>query len=118
KCVPITVQKIYERKKMMMKKIRLYHLLSIPLFAVLYASSLNAGADSGVLIATDIGRQDDSTLSLHSMKVDVLIDNQHAYVKVEQIFINHVSRTLEGQYQFDLPNRAIVADFAVWDGLT
>lgn len=79
---------------------------------------ISTSADSGVLIATNIGRQDDNVLSMESMDVDIKIDNQHAYVKAKQIFASHVQTVLEGQYIFDLPPKATLADFAVWDGLT
>jgi Ca-activated chloride channel family protein len=49
------------------------------------------------------------------MKVDVLIDNQHARVRVLQIFDSHVTQALEGKYLFALPPQASVSDFAVWD---
>jgi Ca-activated chloride channel family protein len=49
------------------------------------------------------------------MNVDVLIDNQHARVKVLQIFDNHTSQVLEGKYLFALPAAASISDFAVWD---
>jgi Ca-activated chloride channel family protein len=49
------------------------------------------------------------------MNVDVLIDNQHARVKVLQIFDNHTSQILEGKYLFALPPAASIFDFAVWD---
>ncbi|MEW6736599.1 MAG: VIT domain-containing protein [Acidobacteriota bacterium] len=75
-------------------------------------------ADSGVLIAIDVGVPDEKVLSLETMKVDIKIDNQHAFVRVEQVFKSHVDRVLEGNYKFDLPENATVADFAVWDGLT
>ena len=49
------------------------------------------------------------------MNVDVLIDNQHARVKVMQIFDNHTAQILEGKYLFALPQTASIFDFAVWD---
>jgi len=49
------------------------------------------------------------------MNVDVLIDNQHARVKVLQIFDNHTTQILEGKYLFALPPAASISDFAVWD---
>jgi Ca-activated chloride channel family protein len=52
---------------------------------------------------------------LQVMNVDVLIDNQHATVRVLQIYDNHTAQTLEGKYLFALPPSASVSDFAVWD---
>jgi Ca-activated chloride channel family protein len=72
-------------------------------------------AQSGALIPSTKDKPDASILSLQVMNVDVLIDNQHATVRVLQIYDNHTSQTLEGKYLFALPPDASVADFAVWD---
>src|SRR5215208_4235951 len=80
---------------------------------------LRGGAQSGVLIPSSIkDTPDDSILSLAVMNVDVLVDNQHARVRVLQIFDSHSPQVLEGKYLFDLSPRAAVSDFAVWDGDT
>ena len=73
-------------------------------------------AQSGVLIPSTGTKPDPKTLSMNVMNVDVLIDNQHARVKVTQIFDNHTSQILEGKYLFALPPAASIYDFAVWDG--
>lgn len=76
-------------------------------------------AQSGVLIPSSMkDKPDDSILSLGVMNVDVLVDNQHARVRVLQIFDSHAPQVLEGKYLFDLSPRASVSDFAVWDGDT
>ncbi len=76
-------------------------------------------AQSGVLIPSSIKNQpDDKILSLGAMNVDICIDNQHATVKVTQIFDNHSEQTLEGKYLFAVPETASVSDFAVWDSET
>src|SRR5690242_9126821 len=72
-------------------------------------------AQSGVLIPSSSSKPDPKTLSLNVMNVDVLIDDQHARVKVLQIFDNHTSQILEGKYLFALPPTASIFDFAVWD---
>ena len=72
-------------------------------------------AQSGVLIPSTGDKPDPKTLSLNVMNVDVLIDNQHARVKVLQIFDNHTAQALEGKYLFALPPTASISDFAVWD---
>ena len=71
-------------------------------------------AQSGVLIPSS-GKPDAQILSLAVMNVEMTIDNQHAVVKVVQIFENHTAQTLEGKYVFSLPPQASVSDFAVWD---
>lgn len=76
-------------------------------------------AQSGVLIPSSMkDKPDDSILSLALMNVDVLVDNQHARIRVLQIFDSHAPQVLEGKYLFDLSPRASVSDFAVWDGDT
>src|SRR5262245_19659183 len=88
---------------------------SIALLA--YWPSLRAKAQSGALIPVSVKNEPDSSiLSLQVMKVDVVIDNQHARVNVLQIFDSHVGRVLEGKYLFALPPQSSIADFAVWDG--
>jgi Ca-activated chloride channel homolog len=74
-----------------------------------------ASAQSGVLIPSPSEKPDASVLSLAVMNVEILIDNQHATVKIIQIFDNHTLSTLEGKYVFALPKKSSVADFAVWD---
>jgi Ca-activated chloride channel family protein len=74
-------------------------------------------AQSGALIPSTIKNEPDaSILSLPVMKVEVRIDNQHAWVRVLQIFDNHTGQVLEGKYIFALPAQGSIADFAVWDG--
>ena len=81
----------------------------------LVAISRLISAQSGVLIPSTSTKPDPNTLSLNTMNVDVLIDNQHARVRVLQIFDNHTSQILEGKYSFALPPSASISDFAVWD---
>jgi len=77
----------------------------------------HTNAQSGVLIPVSVKNEPDSSiLSLQVMKVDVEIDNQHARVKVLQIFDSHTNQILEGKYLFALPPQSSMADFAVWDG--
>lgn len=74
-----------------------------------------ASAQSGVLIATGENKPNPNILSLAVMNVEITIDNQHADVKIMQIFDNHAGQTLEGKYVFALPQKSSIADFAVWD---
>jgi len=75
----------------------------------------HSSAQSGVLIPSISNKPDPSILSLQVMNVDVLIDNQHARVRVMQIFDSHSAQILEGKYLFALPETASISDFAVWD---
>src|ERR1043165_5405598 len=91
-------------------------LILVALLLPLCISYRHSSAQSGVLIPSTNSKPDPNTLSLQVMNVDVLIDNQHARVKVMQIFDNHTSQVLEGKYLFALPPTASIFDFAVWDG--
>ena len=91
--------------------------LGLMLGGGLVLPAVRSRAQSGVLIPTTIqNTSNDTILSLPMMKVDVKIDNQHAHVRVLQIFDNHRNQTLEGKYLFALPPQSSIADFAVWDG--
>jgi len=74
-----------------------------------------AVAQSGVLMPLPSAKPDLKILSLAVMNVEILIDNQHATVKLMQIFDNHTASTLEGKYVFALPVSSLISDFAVWD---
>ncbi|MFN0107235.1 MAG: VIT and vWA domain-containing protein [Blastocatellia bacterium] len=89
---------------------------SLIIFAVLCLPAIRSRAQSGVLIPSTSNSLNDAILSLPVMKVDVTIDNQHAHVRVLQIFDNHVGQVMEGKYLFALPPQSSIADFAVWDG--
>ena len=93
-------------------------LIGISLMTAMIWCLQSSSAQSGVLIPSTNTKPDPATLSLQQMNVDVLIDNQHARVRVLQIFDNHIAQQLEGKYLFALPLRASISDFAVWDGDT
>ncbi len=73
-------------------------------------------ADAGVLIPKDKEAPDAAVLSLAEMKVEIVIDNGDARIRITQIFANHTNQIEEGTYIFALPDRSTVSDFAVWDG--
>jgi Ca-activated chloride channel homolog len=75
-------------------------------------------ADSGVLIPGDRQQPDPAIFSLNEMALEIRIDNGTARVRVRQIFGNHSATIQEGVYQFALPAKASVSDFAVWDDVT
>lgn len=109
-----TLYKKTERRK----SIPAATLLLLPVLLLILATGLPfhpGRAQSGALIPSTKEKPDASILSLQVMNVDVRIDNQHATVRVLQIYDNHTSQTLEGKYLFALPPGASVADFAVWD---
>jgi Ca-activated chloride channel family protein len=75
-------------------------------------------ADSGVLIPGDRQQPDPAIFSLNEMTLEIRIDNGTARVRMRQIFGNHSGTIEEGTYQFALPAKATVSDFAVWDDVT
>ena len=75
-------------------------------------------ADTGVLIPGDRQQPDPAVFSLNELSLDIRIDNGVARVRVRQIFGNHDASVHEGVYQFALPGKATVSDFAVWDDVT
>lgn len=77
-----------------------------------------ARPDAGVLVSGDDAQPDPRKLSLDRMKVDVLIDNGMARVRIQQVFASHMASIQEGVWSFALPGGAAVSDFAVWDDVT
>ena len=82
------------------------------------AIAVCAPADTGVLIPGDRQQPDPAVFSLNEMTLEIRIDNGIARVRVRQIFGNHSATIQEGVYQFALPGKATVSDFAVWDDVT
>jgi Ca-activated chloride channel family protein len=75
-------------------------------------------AEAGVIVPEGLQEPDASKLALDEMDVRIRIDNGLATVFVKQIFGNRTGVVMEGNYTFSLPSRAIISDFAVWDGVT
>jgi Ca-activated chloride channel family protein len=88
------------------------------LLALLLTMSCLAWGDAGVLIPSTAKQPDPKVLTLDEMSIAVTIDNGNAKVKVQQIFANHTSQPIEGNYVFALPGRALISDFAIWDDAT
>ena len=84
-------------------------------FTFLFLPFYFTSAQSGVLIPTSENKPNPKMLSLAVMNVEITIDNQHATVRLVQIFDNHTANTLEGKYVFALPQKSSISDFAVWD---
>src|SRR5579872_4886178 len=82
------------------------------------ALALYARADTGVLIPGERQQPDPAVFSLDEMTLEIRIDNGIARVRVRQIFGNHSASIQEGVYQFALPAKALISDFAVWDDVT
>lgn len=73
-------------------------------------------ADAGVLIpSSHTDYPDPSILSMYRMEVVITIRDKIAETKVLQVYRNHTNATLEGQYIFTIPERAMIKDFAIWE---
>ena len=92
--------------------------LPIASLAWVAAWASTALADTGVLIPGDRQQPDPAVFSLNEMVLGIRIDNGVARVQLRQVFGNHSSTVQEGVYQFALPGKATVSDFAVWDDVT
>ncbi len=77
-----------------------------------------AWSDTAVIIPGDRQEPDPSVLSLNEMTIEVRIDDGAGRVRMRQIFANHTGKIQEGVYNFALPARAAISDFAVWDDVT
>jgi len=75
-------------------------------------------ADIGVIIPSNRQEPDPSVLAIEELEIDAVIDGADARVSIRQIFRSRSASILEGTYSFALPSRAVLSQFAVWDGLT
>ncbi|MDB4951058.1 MAG: Vault protein inter-alpha-trypsin domain protein [Gemmatimonadetes bacterium] len=57
-----------------------------------------------------------NVLPVQSVQVETGIQGQVATTHVTQVFRNETDLTLEGTYLFPIPERASIAEFAIWDG--
>src|ERR1035441_7900998 len=99
-----------------MRRLPIARLAWVAAWVAAWAST--ALADTGVLIPGDRQQPDPAVFSLNEMVLDIRIDNGVARVQLRQVFGNHSSTVQEGVYQFALPGKATVSDFAVWDDVT
>jgi Ca-activated chloride channel family protein len=90
-------------------------LAAIGCLAFLLAAAPALRAD-GFIIPNPRPGQDIPPLSVkyHHVKVEVV--NQVAKTSVDQVFINHFGRDIEGTYIFPVPEGASVSDFAMYIG--
>ncbi|OGD23588.1 MAG: hypothetical protein A2Y70_03250 [Candidatus Aminicenantes bacterium RBG_13_64_14] len=83
--------------------------------AVLLAAAPGLRAD-GFIIPNPRPGQDIPPLSVRYHRVKVEIVNQVARTSVDQVFVNHFGRDIEGTYIFPVPEGASVSDFAMYVG--
>ena len=82
-----------------------------PKWLVGYASDTSTEA-VGALLASVDGREVPLTIGYHKVTVDVR--DQLAHTVVEQSFVNHTGRRLEGVFYFPLPADASISGFGMW----
>jgi Ca-activated chloride channel family protein len=83
--------------------------------AVLLAAAPALRAD-GFIIPSPRAGQDIPPLSVKYHRVKVEIVNQVARTSVDQVFVNHFGRDIEGTYIFPVPEGASVSEFAMYIG--
>jgi Ca-activated chloride channel family protein len=77
----------------------------------------SSSADTGVLIPWSVSTEpDDSVLAMRSMDVRVVIEDQHAQVRIDQVFENLTGDAIEGKYVLPLGERATLSSFSLWEG--
>ena len=76
--------------------------------------NLNPRESMGALLANVDGRDVPLTLGYHKVTVD--IRDQIARTVIEESFVNHTDGTLEGVFQFPLPQDASISNFGMWIG--
>jgi Ca-activated chloride channel family protein len=86
----------------------------IPIILILFYSSVLA---DGFIIPVPVPHQPPPpNLSVKYHHVDVVIDNQVAQTKIDQVFLNHYNWELEGQYIFPIPEGAGITRFSMYMG--
>lgn len=93
--------------------IRKYYVLG--LFLLLALSSLQLYADGFIIPRPRRGELiPPLSVKYHRVQVDIL--DQVAKTTIDQVFINHHSRDIEGEYIFPLPKDASISEFSMYIG--
>jgi Ca-activated chloride channel family protein len=90
-------------------------LINLGALAVLLAAAPGLRAD-GFIIPSPRPGQDIPPLSVKYHHVTVEIVDQVAKTSVDQVFVNHFGRDIEGTYIFPVPEGASVSEFAMYIG--
>ncbi|HUT08120.1 MAG TPA: VIT domain-containing protein [Candidatus Latescibacteria bacterium] len=91
------------------------NLIVLGSMAYLLAAAPALRAD-GFIIPTPRPGQDIPPLSVKYHRVKVEIVNQVARTSIDQVFVNHFGRDIEGTYIFPVPEGASVSEFAMYVG--
>lgn len=85
---------------------------TLKLLAIFVCLILPAQASAiGLIIPNN---SDVRPFDVESHRVEIAVTNNAAVTKVTQVFKNHTSRAIEGQFVFPLPRGATVSDFSLW----
>jgi Ca-activated chloride channel homolog len=106
---------IRSRRKTMSRGQTLKSLAALAGLALTLAAAPSLRAD-GFIIPDRQGVERVPPLSVKYHHVTVEIVNQVARTSVDQVFINHFGRDIEGTYIFPVPEGASVSDFAMYIG--
>ncbi|MBN2694975.1 VWA domain-containing protein [bacterium] len=71
--------------------------------------------EAGVIVPGGYSYPDKNILETSEMRVDVEIINNHANVKIMQIYHNKRDFQMEGEYLFTMPDHAMISNFAIWE---
>lgn len=95
---------------------KLFFILPLVLLTVLLTLTEEARADGFIVPIPPPGVPQVPPLSIDYHHVNVSIENQVAVTKVDQVFINHYHRDLEGTYIFPIPEGASISKFSMYVG--
>jgi Ca-activated chloride channel family protein len=90
-------------------------LINLGVLAALLAAAPGLRAD-GFIIPSPRPGQDIPPLSVKYHHVTVEVIDQVAKTSVDQVFVNHFGRDIEGTYIFPIPEGASVSEFAMYIG--
>jgi Ca-activated chloride channel family protein len=77
----------------------------------LFLANLASAAADGIIIPEQPTM---NYLAIKYHRVTVTIEDQVATTRIDQVFVNDTSRTIEGTYLFPLPEQAAISEFVMW----
>ncbi|MFC1683663.1 VIT domain-containing protein [Candidatus Zixiibacteriota bacterium] len=92
----------------------MFRKLLFTLVCALFLVPAAALADGFIIPIPPPGIPSVPPLSIKYHHVDVVIQDQVAVTKVDQVFINHYERDLEGTYIFPIPEQASISKFSMY----
>ncbi len=84
-------------------------------WTLFFLFSLTLFGEAGVIIPGGYSYPNKTVLETSEMRVDVEIVNNHANVKIMQIYHNKRNFQMEGEYLFTMPDHAMISNFAIWE---